>query len=138
MTAEKLALYVSLFISIGTVLTVTLPKLGFWLKEKLTRGESAEGQIKKIRALLEEHVAEDRKRSGEWELQKEVDRCVLRDLITSIYYQYAGEKKIPVYAFEDVMALNDLYHKRGGNSYVKNLIGQITEEWEIVSQKGEK
>lgn len=130
---EKLASILSLVISLGTVLTVTLPKLALWLKEKLIRGESAEKQIKKIRALLEEHVAEDRRRSEEWELQKEVDLCVLRDLITGIYYQYATEKRIPMYAFEDVMALNDLYRKRGGNSYVKNLIVQISEEWEIVS-----
>ncbi len=130
---EKITAILSLVISLGTVLTVTLPKLALWLKEKLSKGETVDTQIKKIRALLEEHVAEDRRRSEEWELQKEVDLCVLRDLITGIYYQYAKEKKIPVYAFEDVMALNDLYHKRGGNSYVKNLICQISEEWEIVS-----
>lgn len=130
---ERIALYLSTVISLGTVLTVTLPKLALWLKEKLTRGESQDTQIKKIRALLEEHVAEDRRRSEERELQKEVDLCVLRDLITGIYYQYVKEKKIPIYAFEDVMALNDLYHKKGGNSYVKNLIVQISEEWEIVS-----
>jgi len=130
---KELAAVLSLVISLGTVLTVTLPKLALWLKEKLTRGETVDTQIKKIRALLEEHVAEDRRRSEEWELQKELDLCVLRDLITGIYYQYANEKKIPMYAFEDVMSLNDLYRKRGGNSYVKNLIVQISEEWEIVS-----
>lgn len=130
---EEIAVFFSFVISLGTVLTVTLPKLALWLKEKLTKGETVDAQIKKIRSLLEEHVAEDRRRSEEWELQKELDLCVLRDLITGIYYQYVNEKKIPIYAFEDVMALNDLYHKRGGNSYVKNLIVQISEEWEIVS-----
>lgn len=129
---DRIAWILSLVISVGTVLTVTLPRLGAWLKEKLFREEGLDAQIKTIRTLLEEHIAEDRMRSEEWELQKEVDRCVLRDLITGIYYKYKEEKRIPVYAFEDVMSLNDLYRKRGGNSYVKDLVVQMR-GWEKVS-----
>ena len=65
--------------------------------------------------------------------QKEVDLCVLRNLITGIYYQYAAQKKIPLYALRDVSALHDLYHRRGGNSYEGILFRRMTREWEVIS-----
>ena len=60
-----------------------------------------------------------------------VDCCVLRDLITEIYYRYAKEKKIPVYVMQDLSSLYSLYRKCGGNSYVQGLMREIREEWEV-------
>jgi len=114
------------------VITVTLPGLRKKIGESLIKGDESRKEILQIRRLLENHVAEDKIRKEEMELQKEVDRCVLRDLITGIYYEYEKEKKIPTYALEDVTALYELYLKRGGNSYVKSLVRQITEEWEVM------
>ncbi|MBR2616151.1 MAG: hypothetical protein IKC69_05685 [Clostridia bacterium] len=126
---ENAALILGLVISFGTVLTVTLPAL----KGKWKKRSSLRERLESLYALVERHVAEDEVRGEEMKLQRAVDLCVLRDLITHTYYQYAEEKRIPVYALEDVTALFELYEKRGGNSYVQSLVRQILEEWEVVS-----
>lgn len=121
-----------LFISVGTVITVTFPSLREKLKTKLFAPQKTEEEIRAIRSLLEEHVLGDADLKKEFELQREVDLCVLRDLITGMYYKRLGEKKIHVYELEDVSALHDLYQKRGGNSYVHNLYRQMAKEWEVI------
>ena len=120
-------------ISVGTALTVTLPGLRRRLAARLVREDGMREEIALLRGMLEEHVAGDAAKREETALQREVDRCVLRDLITTIYYRYAKEKRIPVYALEDVNALYELYVKRGGNSYVQSLMRQIREEWEMIA-----
>jgi hypothetical protein len=129
------SLILSLFLSMGTLLTVTLPSLRAKVSEalaKLCGSKSLEKELKELRLLLESHVSEDRIKKEELTLQKEVDKCVLRDLITGIYYQYASAKAIPMYQLENVMALYELYVKRGGNSYVQHLFCQMTEEWTVL------
>jgi len=133
---EKLSTLLTFLISLGTVATVTLPKL----RKKMTRWiaectgtRACREEIGKLKELVEEVARQEKNRTAEMKLQKEVDKCVLRDLITGIYYQYASEKKLPIYMLENVTALHDLYRKRGGNSYVQNLFEQMTEEWEIES-----
>ena len=122
----------SVLVGTGTILTVTVPNLRNKLKEMLFGRENAKDQIRQIRCLLEEHVAQDAKREAEAELQREVDLCVLRDLITAIYYRRLEEKKIHIYELEDVCALHDLYLRRGGNSYVSGLYRQMSREWKII------
>ncbi|MBE6713399.1 MAG: hypothetical protein E7580_07780 [Ruminococcaceae bacterium] len=119
-------------ISLGTLVTVTVPALRNKLKKGLLRGEETERELRAIRLLLEEHVAKDEELREELALQKEVDLCVLRDLITGIYFRRAKEKRIHTYELEDASALHDLYRRRGGNSYVHTLYGQMTGEWEII------
>lgn len=132
LTIQTISLALSIVISAGTLICVTVPGLRTALKKALTRHENTREEICKVRSLLEKHVSEDLFKKEELQLQREVDRCVLRDLITSIYYRYSKEKKIPVYAMEDVTALYELYVKRGGNSYVQSLMRQILEEWDII------
>ena len=120
----------SVVIGIGTVLTVTIPALRNKIKEVFLGSE--EEKISKIQKMLEEHVLQDAKREEEANLQKEVDLCVLRDLITAIYYRRVKEKRIHAYELEDVSALYDLYLRRGGNSYVHHIYRQMSREWEIV------
>ncbi len=122
----------SIVIGTGTVLTVTVPALRNKLKRVLLGGETSKKQIRQIRCLLEEHVAQDSRREEEAKLQREVDLCVLRDLITATYYRRLEEKKIHIYELEDVSALHDLYLRRGGNSYVSGLYRQMSREWEII------
>ena len=129
---EQVAFFLSLLISVGTVMTVSLPKIRNKVVEFLIKGDRTRKELLQIRELLEHHVAEDGAKKEEMKLQKEVDRCVLRDLITNIYYKYVGEKKIPIYALEDANALFELYRKRGGNSYVHTLVRQMTEEWDVI------
>ncbi len=129
---EQVTFVLSLLISVGTVMTVSLPGIRKKLVEFLVKDDRTRRELLQIRELLEAHVAEDGTKKAEMKLQKEVDKCVLRDLITNIYYKYVGEKKIPVYALEDANALFELYRKRGGNSYVHTLVRQMTEEWEVI------
>ena len=124
--------FLGIIISIGTVITVTVPALRNKLKKRLLRGEEMEREVRAIRRLLEEHMSQDADLREELSLQKEVDLCVLRDLITGIYFRRAKEKRIHVYELEDVSALHELYRKRGGNSYVNTLYRQMTKEWELT------
>ena len=131
-TVKNITAILSLVISLTTVFTVSVPGIRRKLGEALLKGDVAKEEMRCIRKMLETHVAEDQKRKEEMELQREVDLCVLRDLITGIYYRYAKKKAIPIYALENANALFELYRKRGGNSYVKTLVGQMTEEWEVL------
>ena len=119
-------------ISLGTLVTVTVPALRNKLKKRLFQGEELEKEVRAIRCLLEEHVAQDAEMRAELSLQKEVDLCVLRDLITGIYFRRAKERRIHAYELEDASALHDLYQRRGGNSYVNALYRQMTKEWELI------
>lgn len=121
-----------IFISVGTLVGVTVPTLRNKLKKRLFYRENLEKELLGIRRLLEEHVEQDADLREEIAMQKEVDLCVLRDLITGIYFRRAGEKKIHPYELEDVSALHELYRKRGGNSYVNALYRQMSNEWEMI------
>ena len=133
---EGISLILGLAGAAGSLITVTIPALrkrGILLLQRLCGGEETKQELKRLQAILAEHVMRDREREKEETLQKEVDRCILRDLITGIYYKYAKEKAIPLYELEDVTALHDMYCKRGGNSYVNRLFRQMTEEWKVLS-----
>lgn len=121
-----------ILISLGTLVTVTVPALRNKLKKRLFYGEELKAELHSLRALLEEHVAREAQLRDEMTLQKEVDLCVLRDLITGIYFRRVKERKIHAYELEDVSALYDLYRKRGGNSYVHTVYRQMTKEWELI------
>ncbi len=129
---SMIATLLGVFISLGTLLTVTVPALRNKLKKRLFRGDETEGEIRAIRRLLEEHIKQDAALRDELSLQKEVDLCVLRDLITGIYFRRAKEKRIHAYELEDAAALHELYRKRGGNSYVDALYRQMTKEWDLI------
>lgn len=127
--------FFSTVIAFGTLMTVTLPGLrkkavSWW--NRISGMDQVNQELKGMRSLLEEHVSQDRARKAELELQREVDKCVLRDLITNIYYKYVKEKAIPIYELQDAAALHELYRKRGGNSYVHHIFRQMTEDWEVV------
>lgn len=121
-----------ILISLGTLVTVTVPALRNKLKKRLFYAEELETDLRSLRVLLEEHVAREAELRDEMTLQKEVDLCVLRDLITGIYFRRVKERKIHAYELEDVSALYDLYRKRGGNSYVHTVYRQMTKEWELI------
>ncbi len=121
-----------LLISVGTLLTVTIPALRHKLKEKLFQQEHSDEELRAVRTLLEKMERREEERNKEAELQKEVDLCVLRDLITTLYYRRLGEKKLYRYELEDVSSLYELYQKRGGNSYVHGLYKQMSRDWDVM------
>lgn len=120
-------------VSLGTLVCVSLPSIRKKLVSVLTRRESENERLEQIFGILETLSQGEKERKEEQRIQQEVDLCVLRDLITGVYYKYAKEKKIPVYAMENVSQLYTLYRKRGGNSYVKTLFRQMAEEWDVIS-----
>lgn len=129
---ETLSLFLGIAVSAGTVITVTVPALRNKLKQRLFQNEKQTKELGRVTELLEELVSKEALRQKEDALQREVDLCILRDLITAIYYRRLGEKKIHAYELEDVSALHDLYRKRGGNSYVHTLYEQMSGEWEVI------
>lgn len=58
--------------------------------------------------------------------------CLLRHQITSIYYQYLEEKKIPAHTKESVLMMYNQYEKLGGNSYVHTIVEEI-KSWETIN-----
>lgn len=64
--------------------------------------------------------------------QKETDKCLLRDRITSIYFKNVREGQIKAYEFENVGLLYHQYKKLGGNSFVDKIWDEIN-EWEVIS-----
>lgn len=121
-----------ILISLGTLITATVPALRNKLKQRLFQGQELEEEMRAIRRLLEDHMKQDAALREEIALQKEVDLCVLRDLITGIYFRRVKDRKIHAYELEDASALYDLYRKRGGNSYVGALFRQMSGEWDLI------
>ena len=58
--------------------------------------------------------------------------CLLRHEITSIYYQYLEEKKIPTHTKESILTMYNQYEKLGGNSYVHTIVEEI-KSWETIN-----
>lgn len=68
----------------------------------------------------------------EHETVMETDRCLLRDRITSIYYQYLETKHLKNHQFENIVKLYTQYKKLGGNSFVDIIFNEIKDEWTII------
>lgn len=68
----------------------------------------------------------------EHETVLETDRCLLRDRITSIYYQHLEIKHLKNHQFENIVKLYTQYKKLGGNSFVDIIFNEIKNEWTII------
>ena len=124
---ERIAVILGVLISLGTLLTVTLPRLRQALVRRLfppSEQKALREEVKAVQEMLKT-LLEDRG------IQKEVDLCVLRDLITAIYYRRVEKRSLRPFELEDACALYELYCKRGGNSYVHTLFDQMTREWDV-------
>ena len=64
----------------------------------------------------------------EW---KDYNIVMLRHDITSVYQNYKSSAAIPQSIYQSTMELYDRYEDLGGNSYVKNIIGEI-ETWRKI------
>lgn len=61
---------------------------------------------------------------------QETDRCLLRDRITSIYYNHCNEREIKQYDFENIEKLYIQYKKLGGNSFIDKIWEEL-QTWSI-------
>lgn len=125
-----LAQLLTIFQTIGAVIGVILTLITFWgiiskkPKEKIRtafREEAKEANKElydKINKIVEKIKGADK-----------TDTALLRNAITSIYFQYKDIKQIPHYQKENVLSLYEQYERLGGNSYIKNVIKEI-QDWE--------
>lgn len=58
------------------------------------------------------------------------DICVLRNMITQMYYDYLDERTLPIYIRENLVHLYEEYEKKHGNSYVKQIYTEML-DWDI-------
>ena len=65
---------------------------------------------------------------NEFEKSKQNDLCMIRHMITQIYYNNIGSTKIRAREREDMESLYDRYEKLGGNSYVKQIVKEMREK----------
>ena len=63
--------------------------------------------------------------------QKETDRCLLRDRITSIYFKHCSEREIKEYEYENVEHLYKQYKKLEGNSFIDKIWTEM-QEWRVI------
>ena len=125
---KNISVVLGLVISSGTIICITIPNLrsrigSAFLREKQDK-EDAE-LLHEIKDLLDEHIEGD-------VAKNEALRCLLRDRITGIYYKHLADGELHAYELEDLSQLYASYKQLGGNSYVKNIYKQMTEEWRVV------
>ena len=87
-------------VSFGTLVCVSLPSLRKKLVLILTRREEQNERLRQIFDMLEVLSQGEKERREEQKIQQEVDLCVLRDLITGVYYKYAKDK---LYEIKDLV-----------------------------------
>ena len=65
-----------------------------------------------------------------WNDTNEALKCLLRNDILEIYYQYKPQKRISRFAFDNVGYMHYQYKKRHGNSFIDTVFEQM-KTWEI-------
>lgn len=71
------------------------------------------------------------RKKKETEGQRETDRCLLRDRITSVYFKHHLQKELREYEFENVARLYQQYKALGGNSFVDKIWSEI-QTWHVL------
>ena len=124
-----------LVVTLGVILCTTIPNIRKKIKESFAKDEKVENiekQLKEVVCLLEKQQKDDEKFKADLELSREADLCLVRDRITHIYYKNLNKKTIKTYELENLSKLYSLYEKLGGNSYVRDIVRIMKEEWTIV------
>ena len=68
----------------------------------------------------------------ERESQHATDRCILRNMITNIYYKHQSEQELREYEYENLAHLYERYKQLGGNSFIDKIWDEIQEEWTVI------
>lgn len=74
---------------------------------------------------------EEEREKQEREDNRETSRCVLRNMITGIYYRNKNNRTIDQYEYEDLEHLYSQYKKLGGNSFVDKIWNDV-QSWEVT------
>ena len=79
-----------------------------------------------------EPIKEDLKQIHEsLDKQQELNLCLLRHQITTLYYKGLETKTLPTYDKESVLMMADAYYSLGGNSYIHSIVEEI-KTWETT------
>lgn len=63
--------------------------------------------------------------------QRDVDLAILRNTITTIYYNHLEDKKLAAYEKEALLKMFEAYKGWGGNSYVYTIIEEM-KNWDVA------
>lgn len=116
MSIQQIIPYVSLVGSVVAIVTAIL-------KEKRYRKKEKEERLAREKEIREQ----DEKR---WKATDEALKCLLRNDILEIYYQYKPQKRISRFAFDNVGYMHHQYKSRHGNSFIDTVFEQM-KTWEI-------
>lgn len=134
-TAKNIGAIAGCVISCVTLLGLSIKPIRQKIS-KLIQNESHSGELEdkidKIATLIEEHTKQDEEKQQAIANQNEAIKCLLRDSITKIYYKNLPYKEIKAYELEDLAQLYKSYIKLDGNSYVKTIYKQMTEDWKVI------
>lgn len=124
--AKNIAVFVGLFLSCVSALTILVKPIRKWFVNKISDVNS--DTLCEIKDMLKQHIVESELKNKS---QNEALLCITRSEITGMYYKYFEKKTIPMYERENLIKLYDSYEKNGGNSYVHTIVEEML-EWEVL------
>ena len=125
-TAKNIAVFVGLFLSSISALTILIKPFRKWFMNKISNVNK--DTLSEIKEMLKLHIIESEKKNLS---QNEALLCITRSEITAIYYKYFELKAFPIYERENLIKLYDSYEKNGGNSYIHTIVNEML-EWEVI------
>ncbi len=125
-TAKNIAVFVGLFLSSISALTILIKPFRKWFMNKISNVNK--DTLSEIKEMLKLHIIESEKKNLS---QNEALLCITRSEITAIYYKYFELKAFPIYERENLIKLYDSYEKNGGNSYIHTIVDEML-EWEVI------
>lgn len=125
-TAKNIAVFVGLFLSSISALTILIKPFRKWFMNKISNVNK--DTLSEIKEMLKLHIIESEKKNLS---QNESLLCITRSEITAIYYKYFELKAFPIYERENLIKLYDSYEKNGGNSYIHTIVDEML-EWEVI------
>lgn len=125
-TAKNIAVFVGLFLSSISALTILIKPFRKWFMNKISNVNK--DTLSEIKEMLKLHIIGSEKKNLS---QNEALLCITRSEITAIYYKYFELKAFPIYERENLIKLYDSYEKNGGNSYIHTIVDEML-EWEVI------
>lgn len=125
-TAKNIAVFVGLFLSSISALTILIKPFRKWFMNKISNVNK--DTLSEIKEMLKLHIIESEKKNLS---QNEALLCITRSEITAIYYKYFELKAFPIYERENLIKLYDSYEKNGGNSYIHTIVDEML-EWKVI------
>lgn len=124
--AKNIAVFVGLFLSIISALTILIKPLRKWFINRISKVNN--DTLSEIKNMLKQHIDESEKKN---QSQNEALLCITRSEITTIYYKYFDKKILPTYVRENLITMYDSYERNGGNSYVHTIVDEML-DWNVV------